>query len=406
MGAVGIIFSSSSLLIAGGIDHLHNYSAEYIRSLNRNASTDSADAVAYNPAGVMKMDDGLYANLSVQHILKDYAHMVGGTEYDSDTPSTIPGLFGLYKESRCALFTALTIPSGGGKVEYDDGSVTSLALGQAYMAGANALIGFPFYDSIRNQEVEAEKYYMGFTFGLAYSFNDVISISIGTRYIDARKETQGAVTIGASSGGASFDQTAEIDYEETADGWGAIVGINISPSKELNIGARYETRTKLDFETDVDRDDLGILVDGSKARRDLPALLALGVSVRSTPNIRIESNLTYYLNENAKWNGLEKNVNNGYDLGIAFEYTFTPRLKGSLGYMYTDGAIKPDDMAPEAPELDGHTISTGLCYKYTDNLHLNFGLGRTFYSEVTTSTGINYEKKVYLTAFGIQYKFL
>ncbi|UCF55710.1 MAG: long-chain fatty acid transport protein, partial [Deltaproteobacteria bacterium] len=56
---VGFIFSASSSLFAGGIDTKSNLSAEYIRTLNRNAATDSADAVVYNPAGVMKMEDGL-----------------------------------------------------------------------------------------------------------------------------------------------------------------------------------------------------------------------------------------------------------------------------------------------------------------------------------------------------------
>ena len=46
-------------LWAGGIDNKTNWSVEYLRILNRNAATDSADAVAYNPAGVMKMDEGL-----------------------------------------------------------------------------------------------------------------------------------------------------------------------------------------------------------------------------------------------------------------------------------------------------------------------------------------------------------
>ncbi|MBW2321629.1 MAG: hypothetical protein JRF31_12510 [Deltaproteobacteria bacterium] len=59
----GLIVSSASSLFAGGIENKHNWSAEYVRTLNRNAATDSADAVVYNPAGVMKMEDGFYLNL-------------------------------------------------------------------------------------------------------------------------------------------------------------------------------------------------------------------------------------------------------------------------------------------------------------------------------------------------------
>jgi len=65
-----LVFSIASPLMAGGIDNKHNFSAEYIRTLNRNAATDSADGVVYNPAGVVKMPDGFWLNLSGQYAFK------------------------------------------------------------------------------------------------------------------------------------------------------------------------------------------------------------------------------------------------------------------------------------------------------------------------------------------------
>ena len=110
----GLIAASASPLFAGGIDNKTNWSAEYIRTLNRNAATDSADIVSYNPAGVMKMEDGLFGNLSVQYINKDYTNKVDGTDLDSTEPSFLPGLFALYKQDKWAGFFAFTIPGGGG----------------------------------------------------------------------------------------------------------------------------------------------------------------------------------------------------------------------------------------------------------------------------------------------------
>ena len=78
----GLIAASASPLFAGGIENKHNWSAEWVRSLNRNAATDSADAVAYNPAGVMKMDSGFYLNGTGQYALKDYSNTFLGTEYE------------------------------------------------------------------------------------------------------------------------------------------------------------------------------------------------------------------------------------------------------------------------------------------------------------------------------------
>jgi len=156
------------------------------------------------------------------------------------------------------------------------------------LGGANASLASqglpPLYDTLRSQKLEANSIYYGFTMGGAYALNDMFSFSLGLmfsfslglRYIDAEKSAKGEVGIGASSGLAPDQPAKKIKYEETADGFGGIIGINLSPTKDFNIGLRYETKTSLDFERDVKTDDLGIFVDGSKARRDLPALLGLG----------------------------------------------------------------------------------------------------------------------------------
>ena len=90
-----LIFSltGASILWAGGADNKTNWSAEYIRTLNRNAATDSADIVMYNPAGVMEMADGLYANISGQYLFKDYNNKINGNDFDQDEPSIVPGIF-------------------------------------------------------------------------------------------------------------------------------------------------------------------------------------------------------------------------------------------------------------------------------------------------------------------------
>ncbi|MBW2565895.1 MAG: hypothetical protein JRE24_03215, partial [Deltaproteobacteria bacterium] len=46
-----LVFAVATPLMAGGADNKTGWSAEYIRTLNRNAATDSADIVMYNPAG-------------------------------------------------------------------------------------------------------------------------------------------------------------------------------------------------------------------------------------------------------------------------------------------------------------------------------------------------------------------
>ena len=426
----GLIAASASPLFAGGIDNKTNWSAEYIRTLNRNAATDSADIVMYNPAGVMKMDDGLYGNLSVQYILKDYTNNINGQDFDSDEPSFIPGLFLLYKQDRWAGFFGLSNVVGGGKVEFEQGDATTSALGMGVLYGANAKLaagGVPpayWYSGISNQNLEAEQVGLGYTFGGSFKINDMFSVSLAAMYVDTNKEANGSVTVTAANPapsppfppGLNGDIPAVVDYEEDADGWGGVIGVNISPTDQWNIGIRYNTKVDLDFDQTVNQDSLGVLpalgiTNGGQSTRDLPAILALGVSYKLNDKIRLETNLTYYFNEDADWMGDENLVDNGYDLGLALEYTFNPKLKGSIGYLHTDTGIDAEYMLPEAPQLNANTIGAGVAYEAIPGMMLNFSLGNAFYEddsfvESTTGTTIEYQKNNFFMAFGIQYKFM
>jgi long-chain fatty acid transport protein len=395
----GLIAASASPLFAGGIENKTNWSAEYIRTLNRNAATDSADIVMYNPAGVMKMGDGFYGNLSVQYILKDYTNNIDGVDFDSDEPSFIPGLFLLYKQDRWAGFFGLSNVVGGGKVEFENGDATTYALGNLILQGLPP-VGY----SINSQELEGEHIGLGYTFGGAFKINDMFSVSLAAMYVDTNKEAKGNVTFTSPIPGVP-DLPVNLDYEEDADGWGGVIGVNISPNDQWNIGIRYNTKVDLDYELTVNQDTLGLLTNGSESTRDLPAILALGVSYKLNDKIRLETNFTYYFNEDADWMGDEDFVDNGYDLGIALEYTFNPKLKGSIGYLHTDTGIDAEYMLPEAPQLNANTIGAGVAYEAIPGMMLNFSLGNAFYEDDSFSV-VEYEKNNFFMAFGIQYKFM
>ena len=123
--AVGLVLYGASPLFAGGADNKTNWSAEYIRTLNRNAATDSADIVMYNPAGISKMGDGFYFNLSFQYLFKDYNNKINGADFDQDEPSIIPGLFSIYKKDRWSGYFGVSNVVGGGKVAGRRGAVDS-----------------------------------------------------------------------------------------------------------------------------------------------------------------------------------------------------------------------------------------------------------------------------------------
>ena len=408
---IALILFSTSPLFAGNAENKDGWSAEWVRTLNRNASTDSADAVVYNPAGVLRLENGNYLNLSVIHGRPDFSHTVSGTVYENDTANSPPGFHALIKQDKWAAFASFTITAGGGDAEYANGSNTTNTLGGQYMTGANAAIpGVDPYDSISQQGLTAESIHRSFTLGGAYRLNKEVSLSVGSRYIDATKKTDGSVTINASSGLAP-DQSASVGYDETADGWGGIVGINYVPREDLNIGMRYETKTTLDFHTRERADDLGVVTDGAKARRDLPGVIGIGAAYQVSPKLKAETDFTYFLNKSADWADSaltaadETKADNGFNLGIALEYAFRTKLKGSLGYQYMDTGIDTDNMKPEDPQLNAHLLGAGFAYKVMPDMDVNFGLARIFYKDETTSTGIKLDKKALLVALGIQYEF-
>jgi long-chain fatty acid transport protein len=243
-----------------------------------------------------------------------------------------------------------------------------------------------------------------------------VSLSLGARYIDSKKGGDGAITVNNFAFDAVPEQTANIDFSKEATGWSGVLGVNLSPTDRLNIGLRYEMSTKLDYEDKVSQDNMGLLQnlgisDGNKTRYDLPAVFGLGVAHKITPDLTTHVTLTYYFQESADWNGAEDNVENGYDLGIAFEYDVNDKLKASLGYLYTDTGLDAENMTPEMPELNASTIGGGVAYTLAPGLDLNFGAGFVFCQDdsfVNTATGaeIEYRKDILFLAFGIQYKFM
>ena len=424
-----LVSLSSSLLLAGGVDNRSNYSGEYVRTLNRNAATDSLDAIVYNPGGVMTMEDGIHGNLSLHYVMKDYTNTVNGVALEQDRASFVPALFALFKRDKWAGFFAGTIPAGGGEVEYDSGSATTrigATLLTNYLNSFYLSQGLPglAYGPIANEKLEGESFYYGYTLGVAYKLDDFVSFSLAGRYIDADKKVRAGFQVTPTDLGSvagAIARTAVLNYKDEAEGFGLIFGMNIS-YEPFNIGVRYETETDLDFEYNVREDSitglpialgsqLGV-INGLEHSRNLPALLAVGVGYKLTPKLRIDVNMTTYFQEDADWEGAENNVDDGWEAGIAVEYIVNPNLKLSAGYLYTQTGMPAQYALKEAPELNANAFGAGLVYYVDKNLKVDCGLGFVDYesdSYIDTLSGtpllIGLEKDVVMLSAGVQYHF-
>ena len=51
-------------------DNLSNLSAEWVRTPARNAATDANDIIVYNPAGLVRLNNGFHINLGNQSLFR------------------------------------------------------------------------------------------------------------------------------------------------------------------------------------------------------------------------------------------------------------------------------------------------------------------------------------------------
>ncbi len=422
LGIMGVVCLSVAPVLAGAIINKSNLSADYFRSLSRHASIDAADIIAYNPAGVMALDNGLYVKLDLLYINKDYDNKVPTSapdfgesgNFNSDEPSLVPGFFSVYKRDKWAAFFAVTVPGGGGEVKYENGNARTAALARVYSAFGAGIGG------VQSQQLEANSYAIGYTVGGAYEINSMFSVSGGLRYIDAFQEFKGQIEFVTAPA-----DPYRVKIERDATGWGYFLGANITPIQNLNIGVLFQSNTELDYKSDVKEDNspAGPLnipagvgwADGTKEREDLPGLVGLGVGYQIIPKLRAEVAYTRYLEGNATWEGVRFSGDEGdsWEVGMSLTYTFTPKWRASIGYLYTDiQDIDPESMLPEAAELDARTYGIGAVYSPTSRLDITLGYTMTYYDEVVATTtntrvvaGTELDKEVTAYSLGVQYRF-
>ena len=384
---------------ADGIVNKQSLSADYTRSFTRHAATDYADIVVYNPAGVMKMKNGSYAKLDFVTLQKDYTNSVPGMgEFDQDdTFTVIPSFFALYKQERWAGFFAVTIPGGGGIVDYSQGNATTLQIAGYVLASS------PF-TTVESMSLEAKSYYVGYTLGASYAIDDVWSVSTGLRFIDANVEAQSDLGF-SINGHAGSSRTLGVDYEQDAQGLGGFVGVNIAPTEELNIGFIYQSNTRLLFDTDIHHDDIGVVNNIAKGREDLPGLIGAGLAYKITPVLKADVNFTWFLEQEATWEGRLAGQGDSYDAAVSLEYIINQQWKVSAGYKATRLGIDAERVMAEAPELDADTVTVGGVWAFAEKFDLSFSVAKVFYQSVTDADGIVYDKELWGVNAGVQWKF-
>lgn len=205
MKKIAVLISGAFLLMntafAGGILTNSNQSAQFVRMLSRNASTD-LDAVYFNPAGLTQLKNGFYFGLHNQSITQTktvnseftYLH---NPEYIGDVKAPVfPTAFAVYKLDNWAFSAGFGPNGGGGSAKYDKGlpsfekQISSLV---PSFAGLSAL-GYNISDYQANIQFEGTSVFWGIQLGATYKINDVLSVYGGARYMPSVNTYNGSIS--------------------------------------------------------------------------------------------------------------------------------------------------------------------------------------------------------------------
>lgn len=445
LGILAIAALLSTGAYAASIDHIQTYTPEYLGNQSQNGMINKS-SVYYNPAGLVHLDNGTYfhigAQLAVGHEKMDY----NGEEYKADLLQYIPTLALYSVRDERTIFWTFGGLGGGGDLEYEDGVAgTAVVPDLLNNIASNVLGGVPislFKDA--GSSAEGKSLYGQTTLGRAWKINDKLSMSIAGRAVLGMKKLKGNIDVDSKIPGQNIH--ADMDSDRTAWGLGAQIGFNYKATNRLNLAMRYDSRVKLNFKASGNENHAEINLPGfghvgnvgfsdfypeykpgTKTRRDLPAILALGASYKITDKWTTGISGNYYFNKDAKMDrvtgtvslangaikleGIEPEYDNGWEIALGNEYKLNEKwtLLGSVNYAHTGAKASSYDDIEFA--LDSITVGAGLKYAYTDCDEWIFTVCHFFYDQETGhydkkygKYGIDnpeYDKSI--TAFGLAY---
>lgn len=174
-------------VFAGGIVHNTNQSASFIRMPARNASL-GLDAVYYNPAALVKLNDGFHFSLNNQFITQKRTITttfpnLNRDEFEGKVVAPVfPSLYAAYKTGRMAFSLGFNPIGGGGSALFEDG-LPSFEMQVAGIPAALTNGNIPTTKYSFVTEFEGKSVFYGIQGGFAYAINDVLSVSLGLRYV-------------------------------------------------------------------------------------------------------------------------------------------------------------------------------------------------------------------------------
>ena len=434
--AVIMVLALFQIAFAGGILTNTNQSVQFVRMLARNASTQ-IDAVYFNPAGMTQLSDGFFLAFYSQTISKtrtitNSLAILNTNEYKGDIfVPVFPNFYAVYKKGKFAAAFGFEPIAGGGTADFKKG-LPEFEMNFAMLPTLLTAMGVPTTAYSVDLAFKGSSVYYGFQTGIAYALTDQFSASVGVRYNMAKNTYEGSITnvmvnpnlpalgldgsmipastlftaLGdANTAAALADQ--EVDAELTGNGITPIFGLNFKVNDKINMGLKYEMKTKMELETKTTKDLTAgpMFPDGEKERFDIPAILSGGVSFQVTEPLMVSAGGNYYFDKNADNADMAEGIDsNTWEAQVGLEYAVDEKLSISAGYQRTQFDLKKGYYSGLSYDLNANTIGGGVEYLLSDNIALEFGGLYAMYEKKEFKEDlVAYEKSTWLIAAGLQY---
>ncbi|MCG6186061.1 OmpP1/FadL family transporter [Maribellus maritimus] len=200
------LFAAFFMLIqvtfAGGILTNTNQSAQFIRMMSRNASTD-IDAVYFNPAGLIKLEDGWHFAFYSQTIFQDktvdskFPLLNDGHYVGEVAVPVFPNAYAVYKKENWAFSLGFGPNAGGGSADFDRGlpsfeiPITKVVPGLAGLTQIDPALDVTGYSA--DLSFNGSSIFWGIQFGATYKINDILSVYGGVRYMPSKNKYEGTI---------------------------------------------------------------------------------------------------------------------------------------------------------------------------------------------------------------------
>ena len=501
-------------LFAGGLVTNTNQSAAWVRLPARNASV-GIDAAYFNPAGLMKLENGFHFSVSNQTIFQtkkienfykgpSNAYGLNNGYYEGDVKApAFPSIYAVYKMDRLAFSFGFNPVGGGGGAEYLRG-LPSFELSASDLVPALAAADC---DPLTAGTQGAKQYrldaylkgssvFFGLQGGVSYKINDWLSVAAGLRYVMAKNTYNGHLSgielnigtiaapvwkradkimtefsnsyttaatgssalVAGGAGSLTFAQAKtanlidatqqakfegaltalgypaatpissadliykgaaikygnnanlladqSVDAEQTGSGFTPIFSVNISPSENINIGIKYELRTRMQLENKTVSDfmtgysaagtPITMFPEGDLTPADMPGMISVGLDYKIAESVRLSLGSNYFFDKKADYGhkvdgdlnsttpstyikNSEIIDNNGFSLQAGLEVNLSDKLLVSGGYVWANQGVNEKYQSDLTYGLATHTFGAGGAYNILPKLQVNLGFGYTIY---------------------------